>query len=62
MYRYRFSLLLLFILATFASLSMPLSTEAQEVRRHHQDQNARRVSGCARERQEDESPDLKPRF
>ena len=31
MYRYRFSLLLLFILATFASLSAPLSTAAQEV-------------------------------
>jgi len=31
MYRYRFSLLLLFILALFASLSTPLSTKAQEV-------------------------------
>src|SRR5688572_25014169 len=31
MYKYRFSLLLLFILVTLASLSMPLSTEAQEV-------------------------------
>lgn len=31
MYRNRFSLLLLFITATFASLSAPLSTEAQEV-------------------------------
>src|SRR5215211_384328 len=31
MYRYRFSLLLLFILATFASLSAAVSTNAQEV-------------------------------
>jgi VWFA-related protein len=31
MYRYRFNLLLLFILATFASLSAPLSIAAQEV-------------------------------
>lgn len=31
MYRYRFTPLLLFILATFASLSTPLSTHAQEV-------------------------------
>jgi VWFA-related protein len=31
MYRHRFPLLLLFIVATFASLPVPLSTEAQEV-------------------------------
>ncbi|HEY6660886.1 MAG TPA: hypothetical protein VI031_07080, partial [Pyrinomonadaceae bacterium] len=31
MYRHRFPLLLLFIVATFASLPMPLSTKAQEV-------------------------------